>query len=273
MQPITYDLRLDAERNGSQASIVVKQNDRRARLLRLRLFSEATPLAMVPGMVAVLRAVKPDETILFNDCEIDGNTLKNEITQQMMAAPGRVVCEVAVYGADSSVITTPRFDVYVESLVYDDGAIESTDEYTGLTEAMTRLAALEVGVTAAEEDREEAEQERKENEAEREALYEEIRETYESGGFDGADAAIEIVETITGPEGTEASFQDAPGSTPQDRRYIATIPRGDTGNVYNAAFYIDLESRQLMMVHADAYGGPGFRLNYDTRNLEVVYHG
>lgn len=46
--------------------------------------------------------------------------------------------------------------------------------------------------------------------------------------------------------------------------------KGAIGNVLFATFEVDTASRMLYMIAPDAYTGPGFRLNYETRGLEVV---
>ncbi len=242
MHSIPYDLRLDVGRMGSQAAVTVARRDRRARLLRVRLFSGANPVPLAGDMLAVLRGLKPDGEILYNDCALNGNAIEQAMTDQMMAAVGLVECELTLYGADGLVLTTPRFDVYVTDTLYADGVIESTDEYTGLTDAMTRLAALEAAVGGAE--------------TTRAALYAEVKARYDAGGFDGADGApgtngkdgkegrdgmpgaagapgvagtLSIDGTETVAEGAEAAAVELAGSTPQARRYKLVLPRGGKG--------------------------------------------
>lgn len=45
--------------------------------------------------------------------------------------------------------------------------------------------------------------------------------------------------------------------------------KGDVGNVLFATFQVDPTDRKLYMTTADAYTGPVFQLNYETRRLEV----
>ncbi len=218
MELIPYDLRLDVGRMGSQASVAVKRGDRHVRMLRVRLFSGTNPMPLAEGTLGVLRGVKPDGTILFNDCATRGNVIEQVMTEQMLAAAGLLECELTVYGKDGEVLTTPRFDVYIEDVLYPDALIESTDEYTGLTEAMRRLAVLEA--------------EAKENEDERAALYEQVKEDYETGAFigpEGEAATLTIDEAVAAETDTEAAFVELPGSTAQARRYRAVLPRGKTG--------------------------------------------
>lgn len=232
MHAVRYDLRLDAYLGGSQASVVVKHGDVRSRLLRMRLYNGSTQIPLAADQVCVLKGVKPDGTVIFNDCEVADGAALVTMTAQLMAVPGAVECELTVYGPDMEVLTSPRFDIYVEDVLYPDGIIESRDEYTGLTEAMGRLAALEKEVEGNEESREE--------------LYLEVKEAYESGALDGEPgeaATIAITETKTVPHGTPAAFEELPGSTAQARKYRAAVPVGKPGADGEAATIEIVETR------------------------------
>ena len=46
--------------------------------------------------------------------------------------------------------------------------------------------------------------------------------------------------------------------------------QGETGNVYFATFSLDMESRSLYMQTPEAYEGPSFAIDGETRNLQVI---
>lgn len=229
---VVYDLRLDAGRSGSQAAVIVKHGERRTRLLRMRLYNGSTFVPIDEGNACVLRGIKPDESVVFNECAVVDGAAEQAISEQMMAAPGAVECELVVYGPDGGVLTSPRFDIYVEDILYPDGTVESTDEFTGLTDAMGRLAALETAVEAREEARED--------------LYRTVREAYESGalvGEAGESATIAIVEAQAVAHGAPPAFVELDGSTEQSRRYRALIPEGAQGIPGEAATLEVIETR------------------------------
>ena len=142
MQPIVYKIRLDAGKPGSQASIFVKQGDVKSRQLSIYLYNNSIPYKIVEGVTVVLRAVKPDLTIVYDDCEISGSIIKHLMTTQMLAVPGTVNCELTVYGANGEVLFSPQFDVYVEDTLFSDEVVESSSEFNALTEAIAQMTAL-----------------------------------------------------------------------------------------------------------------------------------
>jgi len=142
MQPIIYKIRLDAAKGGSQASIHVKQGETNSRQISMYLYNGSVPFEITEDVTVVLRAVKPDETILYDDCTVNGNIITHMIPAQMMAVSGTVHCELTVYGAENEVLFSPQFDVFVEDTLFTDERIESTDEFNALTVAMNQMTAL-----------------------------------------------------------------------------------------------------------------------------------
>lgn len=142
MQPIIYKIRLDAGKPGSQAFIHVKQGDIKSRQLSIYLYNNSVPYKIENGVTAVLRAIKPDLTLVYDDCEISGNIIKHPMTAQMLAVPGTVNCELTLYGAGGEVLFTPQFDVYVSDTLLSDDDIVSSNEFSALTAAMTEMTAL-----------------------------------------------------------------------------------------------------------------------------------
>ncbi len=171
MEPITYNIRLDASKNGSQAVLNAKKGDARTRRIVAHIYSGTTPFVLPEaGAVATLWAAKPDGTRIYKLADVSDGGIAVTLTSQMLAAVGRVSCELQVIGPDGEVLTSPRFDIEVEDTMSDD-APESTDEFTALTEALSRVANIEESEAAraeAETKREEAETGREKAEAARE---------------------------------------------------------------------------------------------------------
>ena len=143
LTPITYKIRLDCGKSGSQASIYVKKGDVKTRQLSIFLYNNSVPYEIADGATVVLRAVKSDGTLVYSDCVISGNIIKKVMPAQMMAASGTVQCELDVYGTDNQVLFTPEFNLYVAEPLTSDDDIVSSDEFSALTAAMTSLGALE----------------------------------------------------------------------------------------------------------------------------------
>lgn len=137
-----YRFLLDVHEINSQISLSFKQGDT-GRGLYITLTENGDIFNIPQHCVAVFTALKPDGTIIFNDCEINGNEIVYTHTAQTAAVTGKVDCELRLYGAGNTLITSPHFTIFVHPTVYFD-QIESKDEINTLTnliyEASTKLA-------------------------------------------------------------------------------------------------------------------------------------
>lgn len=127
---------LDMHDTASQVMINIKKNDS-CRQIHITLTDSGKSYRIEYGCSATFRARKPDGTILYNKCNIEGNVIKYVLTNQTSASVGLVECEVTLYGSDNRQITSPRFTLCVEDTIYSDSEVESTDEFTELSEAVT----------------------------------------------------------------------------------------------------------------------------------------
>ena len=161
MEPIVYQIRLDVTKPGSQETIYMKRGDTKTRKVVVFLANQTKPYAIPEGAGAILCAIKPDGTIVFNTVSVgDNGTVFVTVTSGTLAVPGRVQCEMRILGIDGEVLTSPGFDICVEDVLDVDSALESTDEYTALTEALLEIesiAADEAERVQAESDRATAE--------------------------------------------------------------------------------------------------------------------
>lgn len=160
MKAIYYRIRLDVSKADTQSEIIVKQNDTHSRIVRANLSNGSEPYIIADGVTAVVRGKKPSGTILYNTCDIEGNFIVFEITNQMIAEPGTVECEITLNDSDGATLTSPSFLLFVDEKVYSDSEIESTNEFTELQ----KLEAAEFSRAAAETAREESETIRQQNE-------------------------------------------------------------------------------------------------------------
>lgn len=136
--------------------ITAVQGDTNSRFVKVTLLSNAQPYTVPDGATAVIRCKKPDGTSVLNDATINGDgTITAELTEQMLAVVGNCKCEISLYGANESSLTTVPFIVKVTPAAVNPN-IESTDEYTALTSALARVdnvsgvadAALEAATEA-----------------------------------------------------------------------------------------------------------------------------
>lgn len=260
MRSVTYDLRLDVRRSGSQASIRMRQGEQKARRIVAALTDGGKPLGYEYLDAAILRAVKPDGTVLLDDCELTGSIVGYEIPEQLTAAEGAVTCEILIYGVDNAILYSPRFDVYVEGVLYDNGKITSRDEFRTLIAALAKLNQLE----ATEEDRQEAEAERQDAEELRlnaeeerqaaEALRQEA-ETNRAGKLSSISVTASTLKT--GYPATASISMTAEDGI----RLALGLPRGEKGETglgFKLIDHFDTEEELLTAVQApnpgDGYG-------------------
>lgn len=131
MNDSAYKISLDINEHGSQVVLKAKQSDT-GRKIYISLRSGGTPYTIADDCYAVFAATKPDGSILYNACTIEGNEIVYEFTEQTCAAIGRNRCEIKLYGLDDTLITSPRFALLVDGTVYPDGRVESSDEFSAL---------------------------------------------------------------------------------------------------------------------------------------------
>lgn len=141
MKLSTYRISLDIHKTASQNLIKVKKGDS-GRKICVSLTETGKPYIITEDCTAVFRCKKPDGTVLFNSCNIENNIISCLITSQVVSSVGDVECEVTLYGSDKLQITSPNFVILVVPDLYSDDEVESTNEFTALTEAMVSANAL-----------------------------------------------------------------------------------------------------------------------------------
>jgi lysophospholipase L1-like esterase len=123
---------LDFQSTASREEVKIKRGDT-GRKIYVSLVDGGKPYRISEDCTAVFTGKKPDGNVVYNDCTIGGNVIIYKITEQTSAVPGVVNCEIKLYGPDSQLITSARFNIMVEDTVYNDGdEIESTDEFSAL---------------------------------------------------------------------------------------------------------------------------------------------
>ena len=125
---------LELKREKYKHTISAKKNDTNARRVQAIITDNGTIVELDDVAMAVVKAIKPDGTHIYNDCTISGNTIWFVMTQQMIAAAGDVTCEIEITWEDNTVISTPTFTIHVYDTVRT--GVESTNEYNGIIQAM-----------------------------------------------------------------------------------------------------------------------------------------
>lgn len=150
MRKITYRMNLDVQQCGIQQTLVgFHTGDSLSRTVCIHLVERGAAYQVPADCIVTLYAEKPDGTVSYSMCTVENGYLQHTFTSGELAVPGEVICEVRIISGDSNpvIVYCPQFAVVVEGVLHSDAAIESTNEYSALTE-MT--AGLEEKKTAAQ---------------------------------------------------------------------------------------------------------------------------
>ena len=148
MNDSIFRISLDIHEHGSQAVLKVKKTDT-GRKLCISLRAGSTSYTIADDCFAVFKATKPDGSVLYNNCTIENNEIIYEFTEQTCTSVGTCRCEIALYGLDNKLITSPRFTLLVDGTIYPDGIVESTDEFSALTAQISASIGAAISATNA----------------------------------------------------------------------------------------------------------------------------
>lgn len=81
---------------------------------------------------------KPDGTIIYNACTVSGNQVRAMFTNQALAVAGNAQVELEIISQDDT-ISTPIACIDILPTNIDSEAIESSNEFTALTEALNKV--------------------------------------------------------------------------------------------------------------------------------------
>lgn len=149
MKALNHRLTLEMTMLNSQATVHIKKNDTKNKLI-ISLSENGKPYTITENVHAVFVGRKPDGKIIFNDCDIVGNTITYTITAQTSVAVGLVACEIRLYDTNDNLLTSPNFTVIVDEIVYDADKIqtESENEINTLDSLISEAKALIAEVEA-----------------------------------------------------------------------------------------------------------------------------
>ncbi|MBK5243049.1 polysaccharide deacetylase family protein [Clostridium sp.] len=119
-------------------SIYIKKNDTDSHKFVINIFNSGINYDLT-GTTAKIYFKKPDGTKVFLDCIIDSvlnNKISSLLTNQVLTSPGQVESEITIYGTSGEILTSVTFNFTVSEVIRDDMAIESTSEFTALTNAL-----------------------------------------------------------------------------------------------------------------------------------------
>ena len=143
IKPITHEIQLSFGSSDVKRT-VIKQNSKDTHILAITLYDNNDAITM-----------DPDNTFLVEGSEnkiiVSDNIIKIHVSRQLLAAPGSVSCELAIYQPDGACYFSDTFFIYVEPNVNSGSELESTSEYHSLVETLIQVKEYEQEVLKSKE--------------------------------------------------------------------------------------------------------------------------
>lgn len=149
------DHTLDTKRSGCQFLIEgLHVGDRGIRIFNFHFCEGQRSFRIPKDCIATLYASLPDsnKTTVYSPCKIEDNAVVYTLSgapegyASITSYPGRADCEIRLTALDGAVLTSPKFSFIVEDVLQDDSAIEANDDFSALTNALSRVLEAENGL-------------------------------------------------------------------------------------------------------------------------------
>ena len=144
----TAAIKLDVASYLCPPTVYAKQNDKGSRFVEATLLDNGAPYTIENGTTARIRILKPDNTMIYNNATISSGKVTAELTSQALAAYGIAIAEIGLFKGEQ-ILSTFTFYIRIERSAVDDSAIESTDEFTVLEEAIRDAGTATTAATNA----------------------------------------------------------------------------------------------------------------------------
>ena len=214
----------DASTQNRPPYVYAKQYDANSRYLVVRIVDSNKDIAVTGA--AQLNATKPDGThsYIAGTANEDG-TVTIGLTANLLAVEGKVSCDITVFDSadgDQALLTTSTFFILVDESNYDSDAIESTDEFSTVSDALTKIAADRAAAESARDEAVSAAEEVQTTLATKAdgLVLDGSRLYLTSGGQEIDGSSVEIVTDLT--EVYEAIGEKADGFVIEDSKLYLT---------------------------------------------------
>ena len=189
--PIYFSVSVDIYRPAPQPIVNAQQGDS-GRGLSITLWADGNLLNPTTEVIT-LYAQKPDGTVSYLPCTVSDGNILCVFTNQMLAIPGDVRIQLQITLTDTAITSTVCIVNVLESII-DQGAIESTNEFTALEQSLM-----------------------------------EVEELKKNGlkGDPGESATIKVGKVEASPSGSAPSVTNS--GTPQNAVFDFVLPRGEQG--------------------------------------------
>ncbi len=131
--------KIDLWQSNANTVIVPVQNDAGSRFLACRLTSEGRLYNIPDDTTAMLGVRKSDETVTLTIATITNGIVVAELTNQTLAITGIADAQIILYHGEEE-LKTPPFKLNIAEQLIPDGTVESSDEFSALTELLNNYS-------------------------------------------------------------------------------------------------------------------------------------
>ena len=187
---------LDVQKQVDTGRFIVKRIDT-GRQLHIALTDGGRPYRITDDCRAVFTGKRADGGVIFDNCTIENNVVIYKLSKNVTAEAGIVNCEIELYGADDTMLTSASFKILVNKKVYNEDDVVLDEEevsvlYSLISDATTAIAGANAAADNAN------------------AAAEEIRTARENGEFDGPQGpqGEQGIQGEPGPAGADGTVSD-----------------------------------------------------------------
>lgn len=152
MKTVHNKLILDVNSIENKSVIIAKQADSMSRYIDITLQCAGEEIVVGNNDRVVLMAAdkNTEETIAIVDCTVQNGVITAELSESLLAVPGKLKCEIVIYGTDSSVLTSANFIVIVSERI-DGEVIEREADFSALQSALSDVSSTSNRIDAVQE--------------------------------------------------------------------------------------------------------------------------
>lgn len=143
----SHELNLELTEHKFIPKIEMKQYDSKSRYIKVKLYNKGNEFDVTDKNLS-FRAVfkKPDETIVFTSCKVitegNENFVLIPVSSNTLAVVGRVITELVIMQGAEIFSSKLFYIACLPSLHANKGAIQSSDDYSGLLESIIKVEEL-----------------------------------------------------------------------------------------------------------------------------------
>ena len=146
-------LTIDLKTGVKEAIAPIKQADNLSRVLRCQLINNGKPINL-KGSQLLLYVVKAD----YRQCVINGvinesrtGIVDFELTEQSLILAEEIQCEIVKIDEGEVLLSFPIFKIGIDGALYDNGLVESTDEFSALLQMVSKITEMQNRIAILEE--------------------------------------------------------------------------------------------------------------------------